>query len=79
MLANDLTGQLARERVADLHHQAQRQHLVRVARGRRRRGHGGVWRGPRLLAGWLRGPGEGATKPSTAMNGSSADDAVTSS
>jgi hypothetical protein len=28
MLANDLTGQLARERVADLHRQAERQRLV---------------------------------------------------
>jgi hypothetical protein len=30
MLANDPTGQLARERVADLHRQAERQRLVRL-------------------------------------------------
>jgi hypothetical protein len=32
MLANDLTGQLAGERVADFHRQAERQRLVRLAR-----------------------------------------------
>jgi hypothetical protein len=32
MLANDLTGQLAHERVADLHRQAERQRPVGLAR-----------------------------------------------
>jgi hypothetical protein len=31
MLVTDWTGQLAGERVADLHRQAQRQHLARLA------------------------------------------------
>lgn len=54
MLANDLTGQLARERVADLHRQAERQCLVRLARAQRRGGNRGRWRGWRLL---VVGPG----------------------
>ena len=41
MLANDLTGQLARERVADLHRQAHRQRLVRLAQTQRRGGNRG--------------------------------------
>ena len=32
MLANELTGQMARERVADLHRQAERQRLAHLAR-----------------------------------------------
>jgi hypothetical protein len=51
MLAKDLTGQLAGERVADLHRQAQRQRLVRLARAQRRGGNRGRWRGWRLRAG----------------------------
>jgi hypothetical protein len=48
MLANDLTGQLARERVADLHRQAERQRLMGLARTQRRGataagGVGGIW------------------------------------
>ena len=49
MLANDLTGQLAGERVADLHRQAERQRLIRLARTQRRGGNRGWWRGWRLL------------------------------
>lgn len=64
MLAGDWTGQLAGERVAELHRQAERQRLVRLARARRRGGTGGVgrWRrwlaGPRLVSG--EGPHGGA-------------------
>jgi hypothetical protein len=50
MLANDLTGQLARERVADLHRQAERQHLVGLARTQRRDAGRGRWRGWHLQA-----------------------------
>jgi hypothetical protein len=63
MLVNDLTGQLARERVADLHRQAERQRLVRLARTQRRGGNRGIWPGRRLLVGWLRGS---STAPSAA-------------
>ena len=64
MLANDLTGQLARERVADLHRQAERQRLVRLARTQRRGGNRGRWRGWRLLAvGPGRASGAGASDP----------------
>ena len=52
MLANDLTGQLARERVAELHRQAERQRLVGLARTQRRGGNRGRWRGWYLLAVW---------------------------
>jgi hypothetical protein len=64
MLANDLTGQLARERVADLHRQAERQRLVRLARAQRRGGNRGWWRGWRLLVvGPGRASGAGASDP----------------
>jgi len=63
MLVTDWTGQLAGERVADLHRQAQRQRLARLARWQRRGGDRGIWRGRRLLAGWL--PGS-STAPSAA-------------
>jgi hypothetical protein len=70
MLANDVTGQLAGERVADLHRQAERQRLIRLARAQRRSGATGVPRGWRWLAGWLRGSGSGAgvTEPVTARS-----------
>jgi hypothetical protein len=51
MLANDLTGQLARERVAEFHRQVECQRLVSLARTHRRGGNRGRWRGWRLLAG----------------------------
>ncbi len=51
MLANDPTGQLARERVAEFHRQAERQRLVRLARAQPRGGNRGRWRGWRLLVG----------------------------
>jgi hypothetical protein len=38
MLAGDWTGQLVRERVADLHREAERQRLVRLAKAERRGG-----------------------------------------
>ena len=63
MLANDLTGQLARERVADLHRQAERQRLARLARAQRRSGNRGRWRGWRLLAGPRRASGAGVSDP----------------
>ncbi len=67
MLAGDWTGQLAGERVAELHRQAERQRLVRLARARRRGGTGGVGRWRRWLAGPRRGSGEGPmVEPSTA-------------
>jgi len=68
MLANDLTGQLARERVADLHRQAERQRLVRLARTQRRSDASGIRRGWRWLAGWRRGSGAGVTEPVTARS-----------
>ncbi len=46
MPVSDWTGQLARERVAQLHRQAKRQRLVRLARAERRGGTSGVGRGP---------------------------------
>jgi hypothetical protein len=64
MLANDPTGQLARERVADVHRQAERQRLVRLARTQRRGGNRGRWRGWRLPAvGPGRASGAGASDP----------------
>lgn len=49
MLANDPTGQLAREGVAEFHPQVECQRLVRLARTHRRGGNRGRWRGWRLL------------------------------
>jgi hypothetical protein len=66
MLANDWTGQLARERVAEFHRQAQRQRLIHLARARHRGGDRGLWWGRRLLADWLQGSGEAVRNPSTA-------------
>jgi hypothetical protein len=63
MLANDPTGQLARERVADFHRQAERQRLVRLARTQRRGGNRGRWRGWRLLVGPGRASGVGVSDP----------------
>jgi hypothetical protein len=48
MLLTDWTGQLAGERVAEFHRQAQRQRLARLARWQRRGGDRGSWRGRRL-------------------------------
>jgi hypothetical protein len=50
MLPSDWTGQLARERMAELHRQAEQQRLVRLARAQRRGGISGVGRGRRWLA-----------------------------
>jgi hypothetical protein len=64
MLANDPTEQLARERVVDLHRQAERRRLVRLARPQRRGGNRGWWRGWRLLVvGPGRASGAGASDP----------------
>ena len=67
MLANDLTGQLARERVADLHRQAELQRLVELARTQRRGGNRGRWRGGTC---WWVGEslGCGRREPSTARS-----------
>jgi hypothetical protein len=67
MLANDLTGQLARERVADLHRQAERQRLVGLARAQRRGGNRGRWRGWHL-AGPGRASGASVREPLTARS-----------
>jgi hypothetical protein len=68
MLANDLNGQLARERVADLHRQAERQRLVHLARTQRRGGNRGWWRGWHLLAGPGRTSGAGVREHLTARS-----------
>jgi hypothetical protein len=65
MLPSDWTGQLASERVAEFHRQAERQRLVRLARAGRG-GSGGVGRWRRWLAGPRRGSGDGPmVEPST--------------
>jgi hypothetical protein len=66
MLANDLTGELAGERVADLHRQAERQRLVGLARTQRRGGNRGRWRGWHLLVGSGRASGAAVREPLTA-------------
>ena len=66
MLVSDWTGQLAGERTAELHREAEQQRLVRLARTQRRRGKRRVWWGRHLLAGWLRASGEAVREPSTA-------------
>jgi hypothetical protein len=71
MLANDLTGQLARERVADLHPRRKLQRLVGLARTQRRGGNRGRWRGWHLLVGSGRASGAGVKEPSTAPINSS--------
>jgi len=68
MLANDLTGQLAGERVADLHRQAERQRLVRLARAQRRGGNRGRWRGWRPLGASGKRLGGGVREPLTARS-----------
>jgi GNAT superfamily N-acetyltransferase len=76
MPVNDWTGQLARERVAELHRQADHQRLVRLARTHRRGGTSGVGRGRRWLAGWRRGSGEGVTESPTASSSPNLGDAM---
>jgi hypothetical protein len=68
MLPGDWTAELGRERVAELHRQAERQRLVRLARAQRRGRSSGVGRGWRWrwLAGWRPGSGEGVMESSTA-------------
>jgi hypothetical protein len=63
LLATDPTEQLARERVADLHRQAQRQRLARLARAQRRGGDRGRWRGWRLPVGPGSASGAGVSDP----------------
>ena len=52
------TAELRRQRMAELHRQAEHQRLVRLARAQRRGGTSGVGRRRRWLAGWLQGSGE---------------------
>jgi hypothetical protein len=80
LLAGDWTGQLARERMAEFHRQAEHQHLVRLARAQRRGGSGGVERGRRWLAAATRvgrGPSGGAVD--RASQSVTVGDAVSSS
>jgi hypothetical protein len=63
MLAHDLTGQLARERVAEFHRQAERQCLARLAWTQRRGGNRGRWRGWHLPVGSGRASGAGVSDP----------------
>jgi hypothetical protein len=63
MLATDWNGQLARERVAEFHRQAERQRLARLARAQRRGGHRGRWRGWRLPEGRGSASGAGVSDP----------------
>jgi hypothetical protein len=62
MLATDPTGQLAGERVAEFHRQAERQRLVRLARAQRRGGNRGR-RGWRLPVGPGSASGAGVSDP----------------
>jgi len=66
MLISDWTGQLAGERTAELHREAEQQRLLRLAHIQCRRGKRRVWWGRRLLPGWLQGSGEAVREPSTA-------------
>ena len=59
MLPADWTVALGRERMAELHRQAEHQRLVRLAQAQRRGDTGGVGRRRRWLAAWRRGSGEG--------------------
>jgi hypothetical protein len=81
MLPGDWTAELGRERVAELHRQAEHQRLVRLARAQRRGRTSGVGRRWRWLAGWRRGSGAGdVVEPSTAPSHSAtAGDAMSSS
>jgi hypothetical protein len=63
MLATDWNGQLARERVAESHRQAERQRLARLARAQRRGGNRGRWRGWRLPVGPGSASGAGVSDP----------------
>jgi hypothetical protein len=65
MLPGDWTAELRRERMAELHRQADHQRLVLLVRAQRRDGTSGVGRGRRWPAGWLQGSGEGLMKSST--------------
>jgi hypothetical protein len=66
MLPSDWTAELGRQRMAELHRQAEHRRLVRLARAQRRGGTTGVGRGWRWLAGWRRGSSEGVMESSTA-------------
>jgi hypothetical protein len=63
LLATDPTEQLARERVAEFHRQAERQRLVRLARAQRRSGNRDRWRGWHLPVGPVRASGAGVSDP----------------
>ena len=63
LLAHDLTGQLARERVAEYYRQAERQRLARLTRAQRRGGNRGRWRGWRLPVRPGRASGAGVSDP----------------
>jgi hypothetical protein len=80
MLPGDWTAELGRQRMAELHRQAEQQRLLRLARAERRDGTGGMGRWRRWLAAWLRGSGEGVMESSTAPSASSTvSDAMRSS
>jgi hypothetical protein len=83
MLPGAWTAELGRQRIAELHRQAEHQRLVRLARAQRRGGTTGMGRRRRWrwLAAWRRGSGAGATvEPSTAPSHSAtAGDAMSSS
>jgi len=66
MMPGDWTAELGRQRMAELHRQAERQRLVRLARAQRRRGTSGVGRRRRWLVGWLQGSGESLMESPTA-------------
>jgi hypothetical protein len=68
MLPGGWTAELGRQRIAELHRQAEHQRVIRLARAQRRSGASGVRRGWRWrwLAGWLPGSGAGALESSTA-------------
>jgi hypothetical protein len=66
MLPGDWTAELGRQRMAELHRQAEHQRLIRRARAQRRGNTSGVGRGWRWLADWRRGSGEGVMEPSAA-------------
>jgi hypothetical protein len=66
MLPGGWTAELAGERMAEFHRQAEHQRLIRLARAQRRSGASGVGRGWRWrwLADWRRGSGAGAMSSS---------------
>ena len=61
-MPGDWTAELRRQRMAELHRQAEHQRLVRLARAQRRGGTSGVGR-RRWLAGWLQGSGRASWSP----------------